>query len=99
VFIEWRKTYGKVYTVWFGLRPLVVVADYNLMVETFIKDADTFIGRGDEDDYVKLVRGGMQGVTQIDGQLWLDQRRFVMRSLRNFGLGSNSNLMQERVGN
>lgn len=35
------------------------------------------------------------GVIFTDGQIWLDQRRFALRFLRDFGLGKNQ--MQERI--
>ncbi|CAJ0570877.1 unnamed protein product, partial [Mesorhabditis spiculigera] len=44
-FREWRKEYGPVYTYWLGPQPMVVVADYQTMKESIIKDGDKFADR------------------------------------------------------
>lgn len=43
--IDWHKKYGPVHTFWQGELPIVAVSDYDLINETFIKDADAYIGR------------------------------------------------------
>uniref|UniRef100_A0AC35GLX8 Cytochrome P450 n=1 Tax=Panagrolaimus sp. PS1159 TaxID=55785 RepID=A0AC35GLX8_9BILA len=86
----WRKQYGDFFTVWFGTKPAVMVGDYNVLVETFIKDGETYAGRPKDIPHDK-------GILMADGDLWKDQRRFVLHVFRNFGLGRN--LMQERVLN
>jgi cytochrome P450 len=86
----WRKQYGDFFTVWFGTKPAVMIGDYNVLVETFIKDGETYAGRPKDIPHDK-------GIVMADGDLWKDQRRFVLHVFRNFGLGRN--LMQERVLN
>uniref|UniRef100_A0AC34FJU2 Cytochrome P450 n=1 Tax=Panagrolaimus sp. ES5 TaxID=591445 RepID=A0AC34FJU2_9BILA len=87
---QWQKQYGDFFTVWFGTKPAVMIGDYNTLVETFIKDGETFAGRSKDIPHDR-------GIVMADGPLWKDQRRFALHVLRNFGLGRN--LMQERVLN
>lgn len=42
---QWAKQYGPVYTLWQGEDPLVLVTDYALMHDMFVKQADAFAGR------------------------------------------------------
>ncbi|KAI6187471.1 Cytochrome P450-33C9 [Aphelenchoides besseyi] len=93
--LQWLKKYGKVFTIWLGMEPLIVVADYNLIVDTFQQDGRAYEGRPDEIEYTKLVRGGATGVIFSEGQTWSQLRRFSLQTLRDFGVGKN--LMQERI--
>jgi hypothetical protein len=45
LFHQWTKTYGPVHTFWMGEDPIVAVADYKLIEETFLKDGDAYAGR------------------------------------------------------
>ncbi|KAI1705045.1 cytochrome p450 domain-containing protein [Ditylenchus destructor] len=94
-FIAWEKKYGPVYTYWLGEDPMVAVCDYNIIMETFQKDGDAYAGRPNHDEFDKFMKGETNGVIGIEGDKWLEHRRFVIRILRDFGLGQN--LMQERV--
>ncbi|CAJ0575854.1 unnamed protein product, partial [Mesorhabditis spiculigera] len=94
-FREWRKEYGPVYTYWLGPQPMVVVADYQTMKESIIKDGDKFADRATLKDLVDLLKGGNYGVINSWGDIWREQRRFVLHTLRDFGMGKN--LMEERV--
>jgi cytochrome P450 family 33 len=44
-FQEWTREYGPIYTIWIAEDPVVIVTEYELMRELFIKDGDTFAGR------------------------------------------------------
>ncbi|KAI6214426.1 hypothetical protein M3Y94_00266900 [Aphelenchoides besseyi] len=93
--LEWYKKYGKIFTIWMGREPMVVVADFDLIVDTFQKDGAAYEGRPNEVEYMNLVRGGAHGVIFSEGQTWSQLRRFSLHTLRDFGLGKN--LMQERI--
>lgn len=54
---NWRKKYGNVYTYWMGELPVVCVADYQVINETFIKDSETYAGRPDFTDFLEIWRG------------------------------------------
>ncbi|KAI6217046.1 hypothetical protein M3Y99_01787000 [Aphelenchoides fujianensis] len=65
--LEWKQKYGPLYTIWMGRQPLVCVADYQTMVETFQKDGDAYAGRANENEYMEVVRGGVWGVIFTEG--------------------------------
>uniref|UniRef100_A0AC35F953 Cytochrome P450 n=1 Tax=Panagrolaimus sp. PS1159 TaxID=55785 RepID=A0AC35F953_9BILA len=93
--LEWKKKYGPVFTFWFGFQPTICITDFKIIKETFIDDSETFAGRLTLNDLIQIVRGGHFGVIETEGHLWLEQKRFVLFTFRNFGMGKN--LMQERV--
>ncbi|KAL3084775.1 hypothetical protein niasHT_031660 [Heterodera trifolii] len=45
IYQQWARQFGPIYTIWLGELPVVVVADFQLMRELFVKDGDTFAGR------------------------------------------------------
>lgn len=53
---KWNKKYGPIHTIWMGLDPVIVISDYNLIVETFIKDGDAYAGRVQHEDFAKIFR-------------------------------------------
>lgn len=96
LFLKWRDDYGDVYTYWMGEKPIVSVANYEKIVETFQKDGDAYAGRiSNMQELMQLLRGGTYGVIDTWGDIWRDQRRFALHVLRDFGLGKD--LMQQRV--
>jgi hypothetical protein len=44
----------------------------------FVKDADSYIGRGIEHDFMNAVRGGIGGVILAENDRWREQRRFAL---------------------
>uniref|UniRef100_A0AC34GQL3 Cytochrome P450 n=1 Tax=Panagrolaimus sp. ES5 TaxID=591445 RepID=A0AC34GQL3_9BILA len=93
--LEWKKKYGPVYTFWFGFQPTICITDIKIIKETIIDDSETFSGRVTLNDLIKIVRGGHFGVIETEGNLWLEQKRFILFTFRNFGMGKN--LMQEKI--
>ncbi|KAI6238734.1 Cytochrome P450 [Aphelenchoides fujianensis] len=61
----------------------------------FVQQGDAFVDRGMPESALKLTRGGPFGIVFNSGDLWREQRRFALSTLRNFGLGKNQ--MQERI--
>jgi hypothetical protein len=55
--LKWRKRYGPVYTYWLSEHPIVVVADYETIQETFVKDGDSYIGRNFFNEAFRIIRG------------------------------------------
>jgi hypothetical protein len=43
-FENWKGQFGPIYTFWLGEDPIVVLADYEVMKETFIRDGDSYTG-------------------------------------------------------
>lgn len=77
------------------MQPTICIADYKLLKETIIDHADTFSGRLTLDDLIFLVRGGKYGVVETEGFLWQEQKRFMLQTFRDCGMGKN--LMQEKI--
>ncbi|WKX91279.1 hypothetical protein Q1695_009820 [Nippostrongylus brasiliensis] len=90
---EWVLKYGKVITFWFGPIPTVNICDHELAVEAMVKKGYNFVDRMSM--YIaRVIRNG-RGVAFSNGPEWLEQRRFALHTLRNFGLGRN--LIEERI--
>uniref|UniRef100_A0A914Z8J7 Cytochrome P450 n=1 Tax=Panagrolaimus superbus TaxID=310955 RepID=A0A914Z8J7_9BILA len=91
---KWRKQFGDIHTVWFGDQAIITLHDAPTIMETFLKDGETFAGRPYQ-KWDDITRGGHNGVIFSEGTKWRENRRFALHVFRNFGLGRN--LMQERV--
>ncbi|KAI6184975.1 (pine wood nematode) hypothetical protein [Aphelenchoides bicaudatus] len=94
-FLEWKNEYGPIYTYWLGPMPLVSVNTYSKAADLFVKDPDAFVDRAANEHFQGKLNGGVYGIFETTGPLWLEQRRFSLRVLRDFGLGKNK--MQERI--
>ncbi|XP_054907667.1 cytochrome P450 2J6-like isoform X2 [Poeciliopsis prolifica] len=89
-----RQSYGKVYSLFLGLKPAVVFNEFKAMKEAMVTKAADFAGRP-QNMLVSNVTDS-KGVIMVDyGSLWRDHRRFALMTLRNFGLGKKS--MEERI--
>ncbi|KAK0426821.1 hypothetical protein QR680_009917 [Steinernema hermaphroditum] len=91
---EWTKKYGKVYTVWMGPMPIVLICDYQITMDAFVKNGEAHAGRT-QDFVFTETREGYNGVVFNDGIEWQEQRRFSLHTLRNFGVGRN--IMQAKI--
>uniref|UniRef100_A0A914IA08 Unspecific monooxygenase n=1 Tax=Globodera rostochiensis TaxID=31243 RepID=A0A914IA08_GLORO len=95
VFLQWRRQFGPMYTFWMGQIPVVCVAEYGKIVDTFVRDGETYAGRYTM-PFEHVFRGeDIHGVISSSGERWREQRRFALHVLRDFGLGKN--LMQDRI--
>uniref|UniRef100_A0A915DRQ3 Unspecific monooxygenase n=1 Tax=Ditylenchus dipsaci TaxID=166011 RepID=A0A915DRQ3_9BILA len=93
--LKWEKEYGPIFTYWVGEMPIVCITDYEKIIDTFQKDADTFAGRTTFPEMDNILKGGTHGVFNTEAELWRDQRKLALHALADFGLGQN--MMQERV--
>ncbi|EGT31457.1 hypothetical protein CAEBREN_03633 [Caenorhabditis brenneri] len=92
-FNEFKKQYGKVFTLWMGPCATVHIADYEVAHETHIKRANTF-GHRYADGGINYIREN-RGIIVSNGDFWQEHRRFALTTLRNFGLGRN--IMEEKI--
>ncbi|XP_063583520.1 cytochrome P450 2C19 isoform X4 [Pongo abelii] len=87
------KVYGPVFTLYFGLKPMVVLHGYEAVKEALIDRGEEFSGRGHFPLAERANRGF--GIIFSNGKRWKEIRRFSLMTLRNFGMGKRS--IEERV--
>ncbi|KAK5978359.1 Unspecific monooxygenase [Trichostrongylus colubriformis] len=90
---DWTEEYGPVHTLWFGPLATVNICDYSTAVDAMVKKGSAFASR--TIPYLfSLTRNG-RGIIVTNGLPWMEQRRFALHTLRNFGLGRN--IIEERI--
>ncbi|KAK0061482.1 cytochrome P450 2J1 [Biomphalaria pfeifferi] len=93
-FQQWRKECGDIFSIYLGSKLLVVINDFDLIKETFVKRADHFSDRP-----VMLIDEIMghrgKGIGMNSGHAWKEQRSVALSILRKFGFGKN--VLAERV--
>ncbi|KAK6038303.1 hypothetical protein COOONC_24192 [Cooperia oncophora] len=90
---DWVEEYGPVHTFWFGPMATVNICDYSTAVDAMVKKGSAFASRNNPYLFA-LTRNG-RGIIVTNGPPWLEQRRFALHTLRNFGLGRN--IIEERI--
>ncbi|CAD5228731.1 unnamed protein product [Bursaphelenchus xylophilus] len=98
--LKWKREFGPMFTFWMGEVPVVCFADYDTIQETLVKEADTFGGRFTFGRLSIVVREEARNVGIVDADsrdVYLDQRKFILRTFREFGVGKN--IMQEKILN
>ncbi|XP_065776108.1 cytochrome P450 2C19-like isoform X2 [Muntiacus reevesi] len=87
------KVYGPVFTVYFGMKPTVVLHGYEAVKEALIDLGEEFSGRG---LFPLAERANIgNGILFSNGKTWKEMRRFSLMTLRNFGMGKRS--IEDRV--
>nr|XP_001502229.3 cytochrome P450 2C19 isoform X1 [Equus caballus] len=86
--INLSKVYGPVFTLYFGMKPTVVLHGYEAVKEALIDLGEEFSGRG---TFPVAERANRKyGIVLSNGKRWKEMRRFSLMTLRNFGLGKRS---------
>ncbi|KAL2090765.1 hypothetical protein ACEWY4_013028 [Coilia grayii] len=92
--IKLSDQYGKVFSIYFGSRPAVIITGMDAMKEALVTKAVDFAGRPDGLLLSHLTQG--KGIIMAHyGTSWREHRRFALMTLRNFGLGKQS--MEQRI--
>ncbi|KAM4553650.1 cytochrome P450 2B4-like isoform 2-T2 [Fundulus diaphanus] len=89
-----RQSYGNVYSLFFGLKPVVVISGFKTIKEAIVIKAVDFAGRP-QDLFPNDVTQRKGVILANYGSVWRDHRRFALMTMRNFGLGKKS--MEERI--
>ncbi|KAB0350945.1 hypothetical protein FD754_015802 [Muntiacus muntjak] len=87
------KVYGPVFTLYFGMKPMVVLHGYEAVKEALIDLGEEFSGRGRLPVNEKVRKG--HGILFSNGKRWKETRRFSLMTLRNLGMGKRS--IEDRV--
>ncbi|XP_013361685.1 PREDICTED: cytochrome P450 2C55 isoform X1 [Chinchilla lanigera] len=90
---RFSKVYGPVFTLYFGMKPTVVVHGYEAVKEALDDLGEEFSGRGSFPIVEKTNRG--HGIIFSNGTKWKEIRRFSLMTLRNFGMGKRS--IEDRI--
>uniref|UniRef100_A0A3Q2CYN8 Cytochrome P450 2J6-like n=1 Tax=Cyprinodon variegatus TaxID=28743 RepID=A0A3Q2CYN8_CYPVA len=89
-----RESYGNVYSLFIGRKPAIIINGFKAMKEAIVIKSTDFAGRP-QDLFINDVTQ-RKGVIMADyGPMWREHRRFVLMTLRNFGLGKKS--MEDRI--
>ncbi|ERE77479.1 cytochrome P450 2C28-like protein [Cricetulus griseus] len=90
---NFSKVYGPVFTLYFGMKPTVVVHGYEAVKEALDDLGEEFSGRGNF-PIVERMNNGL-GIVFSNGTKWKELRRFSLMTLRNFGMGKRS--IEDRI--
>ncbi|KAM9232204.1 cytochrome P450 2H1-like [Leptosomus discolor] len=92
-FKKLSEKYGPVFTIDLGPQKAVVLHGYDAVKEALIDQADDFSGRGNLPLFQRLFQG--TGIVTSNGETWKQLRRFVLTTLRDFGMGKKG--IEERI--
>nr|XP_056704199.1 cytochrome P450 2C20-like [Euleptes europaea] len=87
------KKYGPVFTVWKGPKPMVVLCGYEAVKEALVDHSEEFGGRPLIPINYRISKS--LGDSERNERKWREQRRFLLSTLRDFGMGKKT--MSERV--
>ncbi|XP_060071846.1 cytochrome P450 2J6-like [Ylistrum balloti] len=88
IFRNLRRKYGDVFSIKLGTLTIVVINGYENLKEAFVKRADDFSDRPETFVIVELSKE--KGLLASSGELWKQNRTFVLKALREFGFGKKS---------
>uniref|UniRef100_A0A674GIU0 Uncharacterized protein n=1 Tax=Taeniopygia guttata TaxID=59729 RepID=A0A674GIU0_TAEGU len=87
------STYGPIFTVWLGLKPVVVLCGYKAVKDALVGHSEEFGGRPQIPLLMQLSKD--YGFVSNNEKKWRELRRFTLSTLRDFGMGKNS--MSQKV--
>ncbi|XP_014664685.1 PREDICTED: cytochrome P450 2J6-like [Priapulus caudatus] len=89
-----REKYGDIWSMYLGSQLVVVLHNWKLVKEALVD-------QGDHTSYRAIMHGlnvatdGGRGIVHSNGRQWKEHRRFLLKSLRGFGVGTKS--IEERI--
>ncbi|XP_046518344.1 cytochrome P450 2J2 [Equus quagga] len=87
------KKYGNIFSLDFGDVPSVVITGLPLIKEALVHQDPNFVNRPVIPLRERVFK--QNGLIMSNGQVWKEQRRFALTTLRNFGLGKKN--LEERI--
>uniref|UniRef100_A0A8C7Y6J1 Cytochrome P450 2K1-like n=1 Tax=Oryzias sinensis TaxID=183150 RepID=A0A8C7Y6J1_9TELE len=90
---ELSKSYGPVFTVYFGIQKVVVLAGYKTVKEALVNNAEEFGDRDITPMFQDMNKG--HGILFANGESWKELRRFALTTLRDFGMGKR--IAEEKI--
>ncbi|ODM92726.1 Farnesoate epoxidase [Orchesella cincta] len=85
--MKWKEEFGKIFSIKLGIDDAVVINDPKLIKELFSDVASS--GRI-QNAFFLCISQGPHGIINTEGKNWEEQRRFVLRTLRDFGFAKSS---------
>lgn len=85
---ELSKIHGSVFTVYFGIKKVVVLAGHKTVKEALVNHAEEFGDRDITPIFEDSNRG--HGILFANGDSWKEMRRFALSTLRDFGMGKRT---------
>ncbi|XP_046558221.1 cytochrome P450 2G1-like [Haliotis rubra] len=92
-FRKLRQQYGDIFSVYMFNTPVIVLNGYSTLRDAIVKRADVFSHRPHTTLTDFISKG--KGVAGTSGDLWPEQRRFTLNTLREFGAGRN--IMEDKI--
>ncbi|KAL7991368.1 hypothetical protein Chor_015624 [Crotalus horridus] len=86
--LELSKQYGPVFKIQLGLQKIVVLTGYETIKEALVNKADVFAERARVPIFEEFSRGF--GIVFSHGKNWRVMRRFMLTTLRDYGMGKRS---------
>ncbi|KAG8508527.1 Cytochrome P450 2J2, partial [Galemys pyrenaicus] len=87
------KKYGNLLSLDFGKMHTVTISGLALIKEVLVNQSEKFVDRPVMPLRERFFK--TNGLVMSNGQVWKDQRRFTLTTLRNFGLGKKT--LEERI--
>lgn len=87
---KWKNTYGPLFKFYMGRKLVVVLANYDVIEKSLIKQGEAYSGRPIFNAlYTQKFHGQRTGFLLQDGEEWKEQRRFALTNLRDLGMGKS----------
>ncbi|XP_012509911.1 PREDICTED: cytochrome P450 2C21-like, partial [Propithecus coquereli] len=87
------KDYGPVFTVYFGMKPTVVLHGYKAVKEAVIDRGEEFSGRGSIPAFEEISQNS--GIIFSNGKIWKHTWHFSLTVLQNMGMGKKT--IEDRI--
>lgn len=82
--------YGDIVRIEFGMLRLYVINGFEVAKDLFNKDNTSHRPTTWYQKEIKGFHGQVLGINEASGQTWIEQRRFALKNLRDFGFGRKS---------